>query len=100
METLTREQAAWAVGMGLTIERAAWLLQCPKHTVGRLREETPFAKPTNPDCYLSRINGVLYFRINRRRVALWERAPQDIAQARAYRDRRLVELGLMKGASS
>ena len=33
--------------------------------------------------------------INRRRVALWERAPQDIAEARAYRDRRLVELGLM-----
>jgi len=86
--------------MGISIERAAWLLQCPKHTVGSLRAESEFQKPRNPDCYLSRINGTLYFRINRRRVNLWERAPQDIAEARAYRDRRLVELGLMKGAAS
>ncbi len=100
METLTREQAVWAVGIGLTIERASWLLKCPKHTMGRLRAEAPFEKPKNPDCYLSRTNGVLYFRINRSRVAIWERAPQDINEARAYRDRRLVELGLVKGAAS
>jgi hypothetical protein len=86
--------------MGLSIERAAWLLQCPKHTAGTLRAESAFEKPHNPDCYLSRINGVLYFRINRRRCTLWERAPQEITEARAYRDRRLVELGLMKGAAS
>lgn len=98
METLTREQAAWAVGMGLTIQRAYWLLKCPKNTKGKLTPVKPYARPKSKDCYLIRVNGTLYFRLNRKSHNLVERTPQDIAEARAYRDRRLVELGLVKVA--
>lgn len=94
METLTREQAVWAAGMGISIQRAAWLLSCPKHTRGSLTPPKPYKRPDNPDCYLVRVNGSLYFRLNRRAHNIVERCPQDIEQARAYRDRRLAELGL------
>lgn len=93
METLTREQAAWAVSIGLTIQRAAWLLACPKFTNGAIRAVS-HPKPRSPDHHLAIINGNVYFRINRAGLKVLERTPQDIALARAYRDRRLNELGL------
>ncbi len=93
METLTREQAVWAAGMGISIERARWLLECPKFTNGTIRA-TAQVRETKPDHHLVVVNGNLYFRINRAGLKVLERTPQDIGQARAYRDRRLVELGL------
>ena len=93
METLTREQAVWAAGMGISIDRARWLLACPKFTMGKVRA-TAQVRETSPDHHLVVVNGNLYFRINRASLKVLERTPQDIEQARAYRDRRLVELGL------
>jgi hypothetical protein len=94
METLTREQAAWAAGMGIDIRRAAWLLACPKHTKGTIRAVSSGRHSAGPDAYLCTINGSLYFRINRIGMQIIERCPQDKAEARAYRDRRMAELGL------
>ena len=98
MATLTREQAVWAASVGLSVERACWLLDCPKHTKGALSDERPPCRGLRPDSYLAHINGSIYFRLHRRHVKLLERAPSDIVQARAYRDRRLAELGIVKGA--
>ena len=94
METLSREQAVWAAGMGISIERAAWLLACPKFTAGKVKAVSFARWSERPNAYLAHINGSLYFRINRASLKVLERTPQDIGQARAYRDRRLVELGL------
>ena len=94
METLTREQAVWAAGIGISIRRAAWLLACPKHTRGALGPAKPYKRPESPNAYIVRINGTLYFRINRSSCQVIERCPQQICEARVYRDRRLQELGL------
>ena len=94
METLSREQAVWAAGMGISIERAAWLLACPKFTAGTVKAVSFARWSERPNAYLAHINGSLYFRINRAGTRIIERCPQDIAEARAYRDRRLAELGL------
>jgi len=97
VETLSREQAAWAVAVGLSIPRAAWLLRCPKHTRGALAKAKPFKRAKGANCYLARINGSLYFRVNRRDHNIIERCPDgDLSLARAYRDKRLAELGLVE----
>ena len=65
----------------------------PARAMGKVRAAAQ-VRETSPDHHLVVVNGNLYFRINRASLKVLERTPQDIGQARAYRDRRLVELGL------
>lgn len=84
----------WASSLGISIPRASWLLSCPKHTRGSIKPISIGRHSAGPDAYLCKINGTLYFRINRIGLQLIERCPQTKEEARAYRDRRVVELGL------
>lgn len=100
METLTTEQIAWARSVGLTVERAAFLLSCPKFTRcnGHMKHER--VTTLTPDKYIMKSGRNHYFRVHatHERKASVIKLSQDIGIARSQRDELAVKLGLVKPA--
>jgi hypothetical protein len=87
METLTSEALRWALGIGLTPERAAFLAACPKYTKDNhhARHKT-FAKD-NPDRFLMKSGHKYYYRRKVGGVIHHTMLTSDLAESRLLRDK-------------
>jgi hypothetical protein len=101
MEALSPEAIRWAVSIGITPERAAFLAACPKFTKcgGHMRHRP---QPNNsPDRYIMRSGSKYYFRVHARVgkdtvIALGD----DLKKARAMRDVLIAEHRAKKAAQN
>jgi len=90
METLTREQAVWAAGMGISIDRARWLLACPKFTRTGRNDKPAYIKAENPNHHLQKLGDCYWFRLRRRGKDIVENIASDLETARKRRDEMLA----------
>lgn len=92
METLTNidpDTLAWAHRIGLTAERVAFLLACPKYTVCHGHQKSGRTITDNPNHHLQRLGDCYWFRLRRRGRDIVENIGADINVARTRRDEML-----------
>lgn len=91
METLSQDTLTWARRIGLSTDRIAFLLACPKHTISRQRMTYARRVSMSPDRYIMKSGSKYYFRVHshtgKATVVL---LGQDIAAARLRRDELLA----------
>ena len=66
METLTPETLVWARKVGLSPDRVAFLLACPKYTVSKGHRKSDRVITDNPNHHLQRLGDSYWFRLRRR----------------------------------
>lgn len=88
METLSPEDYAWARRCGLSDERIAFLLACPKYTrsIGHMKH----VRAVNPNHHLQKLGDCWWFRLRRRGLDIVENIGSDLATARKRRDEMLA----------
>jgi hypothetical protein len=89
METLTTETLIWARKVGLSPERVAFLLACPKYTVSKGHRKSERNVKDNPNHHLQRLGDCYWFRLRRRGTDIVENIATDIETARKRRDEML-----------
>lgn len=90
METLTPDTIAWAAKVGLSVDRVAFLLACPKFTVSKGHRKSDRVVTDNPNHHLQRLGDCYWFRLRRRGTDIVENIGKDIETARKRRDEMLA----------
>jgi hypothetical protein len=95
MEALTMdelsmdERIAWAKRAGLTDERIAFLLACPKYTRTGRNDKPAYIKKDNPNHHLQKLGDCWWLRIRRRKTNIVHNLGKDLETARKHRDEML-----------
>jgi hypothetical protein len=90
METLNPDTIAWARKVGLSPDRVAFLLACPKYTrIGR-NDKVVYTKAENPNHHLQKLGDCYWFRLRRRGKDIVENIATDLETARKRRDEMLA----------
>jgi putative hemolysin len=91
MEALTPETLAWASRIGLTPDRVAFLMACPKYTHcnEHMKHRAPMAD--NPNRYLMKSGHKYYFRRKLQGVICHTPLSTNIEEARRLRDELLAK---------
>ena len=82
MEALNTETLVWARKVGLSPERVAFLLACPKFTVCKGHRKSERVVTDNPNHHLQRLGDAWWFRLRRRGTDIVENIGPDITVAR------------------
>jgi hypothetical protein len=90
MEALNPETIAWAAKIGLSPERVAFLLACPKFTVCKGHRKSERIVTDNPNHHLQRLGKAYWFRLRRRGTDIVENIGEDLTIARQRRDEMLA----------
>jgi hypothetical protein len=90
MEALTLETVAWARKVGLSPDRVAFLLACPKYTVSKGHRKSDKVITDNPNHHLQRLGDCYWFRLRRRGKDIVENIASDLETARKNRDEMLA----------
>jgi hypothetical protein len=90
METLNPETLAWAAKVGLSPDRVAFLLACPKYTRTGRNEKPSYVKAENPNHHLQKLGDCYWFRLRRRGKDIVENIAPDLETARKRRDEMLA----------
>ena len=90
MEALTTDTLVWARKVGLSPERVAFLLACPKFTVCKGHRKSERVVTDNPNHHLQRLGDAWWFRLRRRGTDIVENIGPDITVARQRRDEMLA----------
>jgi hypothetical protein len=84
------ERIAWAKRAGLTEERIAFLLACPKYTRTGRNDKPAFIKADNPNHHLQKLGECWWLRIRRRKTNIVHNLGKDLETARKHRDEMLT----------
>jgi hypothetical protein len=84
------ERIAWAKRAGLTEERIAFLLACPKFTRTGRNDKPAYIKTENPNHHLQKLGDCWWLRIRRRKTNIVHNLGKDLETARKHRDEMLV----------
>jgi hypothetical protein len=84
------ERIAWAKRAGLTEERIAFLLACPKYTRTGRNDKPAFIKADNPNHHLQKLGECWWLRIRRRKTNIVHNLGKDLDTARKHRDEMLA----------
>lgn len=90
MEALTPETLAWARKVGLSPDRVAFLLACPKYTRTGRNDKPVYPKVENPNHHLQKLGDCYWFRLRRRGRDIVENIASDLITARKRRDEMLA----------
>ena len=90
MEAPTTETLAWARKVGLSPDRVAFLLACPKYTVSKGHRKSDRVITDNPNHHLQRLGDSYWFRLRRRGTDIVENIGGDLETARKRRDEMLA----------
>ncbi len=90
METLNPETLAWANKVGLSPDRVAFLLACPKFTRTGRNDKPAYIKAENPNHHLQKLGDCYWFRLRRRGKDIAENIASDLETARKRRDEMLA----------
>jgi len=90
MEALTPDTIRWAAKVGLSVERVAFLLACPKFTVSKGHRKSDKVITDNPNHHLQRLGNAYWFRLRRRGTDIVENIGEDLTVARQRRDEMLA----------
>ena len=90
METLNQETLIWANKVGLSPERVAFLLACPKYTRTGRNDKPAYIKAENPNHHLQKLGDCYWFRLRRRGKDIVENIASDLKTARKRRDEMLA----------
>ena len=90
MEALTPETIAWAAKVGLSPDRVAFLMACPKFTVSKGHRKSERNVKDNPNHHLQRLGDCYWFRLRRRGTDIVENIGHDLMTARQRRDEMLA----------
>lgn len=88
MATLSAEQLAWAKGVGLTVERAEFLADCPGNTVLKGSQGGYERGIITENKYLMKSGTIYYFRVHATPTRKAHIIPlgRDLTEARRQRD--------------
>jgi hypothetical protein len=84
------ERIAWARRSGLTDERIAFLLACPKYTRTGRNDKPAYIKTDNPNHHLQKLGDCWWLRIRRRKTNIVHNLGKDLETARKNRDEMLA----------
>ena len=84
------ERIAWARRTGLTDERIAFLLACPKYTRTGRNDKPAYIKTENPNHHLQKLGDCWWLRIRRRKTNIVHNLGKDLETARKNRDEMLA----------
>jgi hypothetical protein len=84
------ERIAWARRSGLTDERIAFLLACPKYTRTGRNDKPAYIKTENPNHHLQKLGDCWWLRIRRRKTNIVHNLGKDLETARKHRDEMLA----------
>ena len=84
------ERIAWARRSGLTDERIAFLLACPKYTRTGRKDQPAYIKTDNPNHHLQKLGDCWWLRIRRRKTNIVHNLGKDLETARRHRDEMLA----------
>jgi hypothetical protein len=84
------ERIAWARRAGLTEERIAFLLACPKYTRTGRNYKPAYIKKDNPNHHLQKLGDCWWLRIRRRKTNIVHNLGKDLEIARKHRDEMLT----------
>jgi hypothetical protein len=84
------ERIAWARRSGLTDERIAFLLACPKYTRTGRNDKPAYIKADNPNHHLQKLGDCWWLRIRRRKTNIVHNLGKDLDTARRHRDEMLA----------
>jgi len=84
------ERIAWARRSGLTDERIAFLLACPKYTRTGRNDKPAYIKADNPNHHLQKLGDCWWLRIRRRKTNIVHNLGKDLDTARKHRDEMLA----------
>jgi hypothetical protein len=84
------ERIAWARRSGLTDERIAFLLACPKYTRTGRNDKPAYIKKDNPNHHLQKLGDCWWLRIRRRKTNIVHNLGKDLETARKNRDEMLA----------
>jgi hypothetical protein len=84
------ERIAWARRSGLTDERIAFLLACPKYTRTGRNDKPAYIKTQNPNHHLQKLGDCWWLRIRRRKTNIVHNLGKDLETARKNRDEMLA----------
>ena len=90
MEALNAETMAWARKIGLSPDRVAFLMACPKYTVSKGHRKSDRVITDNPNHHLQRLGDCYWFRLRRRGTDIVENIGHDLLTARQRRDEMLA----------
>jgi len=90
METLTPETIAWGRKVGISVDRLAFLVACPKFTVCHGHRKSERNLTENPNHHLQRLGECWWFRLRRRGTDIVENIGKDLETARRRRDEMLA----------
>jgi hypothetical protein len=90
METLNAETLRWAAKVGLSPDRVAFLLACPKYTRTGRNDRPAYIKAENPNHHLQKLGDCYWFRLRRRGKDIVENIASDLETARKRRDEMLA----------
>jgi hypothetical protein len=90
METLNTDTLRWANKVGITPDRLAFLLACPKYTRTGRNDKPAYIKAENPNHHLQKLGDCYWFRLRRRGKDIVENIASDLETARKRRDEMLA----------
>ena len=84
------ERIVWAKRAGLSDERIAFLLACPKYTRTGRNDKPAYIKKDNPNHHLQKLGDCWWLRIRRRKTNIIHNLGKDLETARKNRDEMLA----------
>jgi hypothetical protein len=84
------ERIVWAKRAGLSDERIAFLLACPKYTRTGRNDKPAYIKKDNPNHHLQKLGDCWWLRIRRRKTNIVHNLGKDLETARKNRDEMLA----------
>jgi len=84
------ERIVWAKRAGLSDERIAFLLACPKYTRTGRNDKPAYIKKDNPNHHLQKLGDCWWLRIRRRKTNIVHNLGKDLETARKHRDEMLT----------
>ena len=90
-EPMTMEETiAWAKRIGISSDRVAFLLACPKYTRTGRNAKPAHIKTENPNHHLQKLGECWWLRIRRRKTDILHNLGKDLDTARRHRDEMLA----------
>ena len=87
---MNAETLLWAQKVGITPDRLAFLLACPKYTRTGRNDKPAYIKAENPNHHLQKLGDCYWFRLRRRGKDIVENIATDLETARKRRDEMLA----------
>jgi len=84
------ETLRWANKVGLSPDRVAFLLACPKYTRTGRNDKPAYIKTENPNHHLQKLGDCWWLRIRRRKTNIVHNLGKDLDTARRHRDEMLA----------